>query len=123
MIAAADAIAAETGSFWTDQLNNTDQLAAYYAMVEEIWQQTGGRIGGFVQSVGTAASPRGTGEALRRHDNRIRLVAVEPAESPVLSGARRAPTRSMGSGRGSWCRSGETTSPTGSRMKYLSRSR
>ncbi|MDT7588749.1 MAG: cysteine synthase [Pseudonocardiales bacterium] len=86
MIAAAGAIAAETGSFWTDQLNNTDQLAAYHAMAEEIWKQTGGRIDGFVQSVGTAASLRGTGEALRRQDNRIRLVAVEPAESPVLSG-------------------------------------
>jgi cysteine synthase len=55
-------------------------------MAEEIWKQTGGRIDGFVQSVGTAASLRGTGEALRRQDNRIRLVAVEPAESPVLSG-------------------------------------
>jgi cysteine synthase A len=86
MIAAAGAIAAETGSFWTDQLNNTDQLAAYHAMAEEIWKQTDGRIDGFVQSVGTAASLRGTGEALRRQDNRIRLVAVEPAESPVLSG-------------------------------------
>jgi cysteine synthase len=86
MIAAAGAIAAETGSFWTDQLNNTDQLVAYHAMAEEIWKQTDGRIDGFVQSVGTAASLRGTGEALRRHDNRIRLVAVEPAESPVLSG-------------------------------------
>ncbi|MDT7621911.1 MAG: cysteine synthase [Pseudonocardiales bacterium] len=86
MIAAAGAIAAETGSFWTDQLNNTDQLAAYHAMAEEIWKQTDGRIDGFVQSVGTAASLRGTGEALRRQDNRIRLVAVEPAESPVPSG-------------------------------------
>jgi cysteine synthase A len=39
-----------------------------------------------VQSVGTAASLRGTGEALRRYDKRIRIVAVEPAESAVLSG-------------------------------------
>jgi cysteine synthase A len=108
MIAAAGAIAAETGSFWTDQLNDTDQLAAYHAMAGEIWKQTGGRIDGFVQSEGTAASLRGTGEALRRQDNRIRLVAVEPTESPVLSGARRAPKRSMR------CDTG---------MKYLSRSR
>jgi cysteine synthase A len=41
-----------------------------------------------VQSVGTAASLRGTGEALRRYDPRIRVVAVEPAESAVLSGGR-----------------------------------
>jgi cysteine synthase A len=86
MIEAARLITAETGGFWTDQLNNTDQLAAYHALAEEIWTQTDGRIDGFVQSVGTAASLRGTGEALRRRDARIRIVAVEPAESAVLSG-------------------------------------
>ena len=68
MIEAARIIAEETGSFWTDQLNNTDQLAAYHEMAEEIWTQTGGQIDGFVQSVGTAASLRGIAEALRRHD-------------------------------------------------------
>jgi cysteine synthase A len=86
MIEAARLVTAETGGFWTDQLNNRDQLVAYHRMAEEIWTQTGGRIDGFVQSVGTAASLRGTGEALRRHNDRIRIVAVEPAESAVLSG-------------------------------------
>ena len=86
MIEAARVIAARTGAFWTDQLNNTDQLTAYHAMAEEIWTQIDGRIDGFVQSVGTAASVRGIAEALRRHDEHIRIVAVEPAESPVLSG-------------------------------------
>jgi cysteine synthase A len=76
----------ETGSYWTDQMNNRDQLAAYAQLAEEIWSQTGGQIDGFVQSVGTAASLRGIGEALRRHHEKIRIVAVEPAESPVLSG-------------------------------------
>jgi cysteine synthase A len=47
---------------------------------------TGSEIEGFVQSVGTAASLRGIGEALRCHKKRIRIVAVEPSESPVLSG-------------------------------------
>jgi len=88
MIEAARIIRAETGGFWTDQLNNTDQLVAYHKMAEEIWTQSGGRIDGFVQSVGTAASLRGTGEALRRHHKPIRIVAVEPAESPVLSGGQ-----------------------------------
>lgn len=88
MIEAARIIAAETGGFWTDQLNNTDQLAAYHGLAEEIWHQTDGRIDGFVQSVGTAASLRGTAEALRRHDPGIRIAAVEPAESPVLSGGK-----------------------------------
>lgn len=86
MIEAARIVAAETGAFWTDQMKNEDQLVAYHALSEEIWQQTGGKIDGFVQSVGTAASLRGTGEALRRRNENIRIVAVEPAESPVLSG-------------------------------------
>ena len=86
MIEAARVIAEETGSFWTDQMRNRDQLAAYHRMAEEIWEQTGGRIDGFVQAVGTAASLRGVAEALRRRTEKIRIVAVEPAESAVLSG-------------------------------------
>ena len=86
MVKAAGVITGETGGFWTDQLKNTDQLAAYHRMAEEIWNQTEGRIDAFVQSVGTAASLRGVAEGLRRHDEQIEIVAVEPAESPVLSG-------------------------------------
>jgi len=86
MIAAARQIQERTGGFWTDQLNNTDQLAAYHRLGEEIWEQTGGRIDGFVQSVGTAASFLGVAETLRRHEPSIQAIAVEPAESPVLSG-------------------------------------
>src|SRR5688572_27797958 len=88
MIEAARIIAAGTGAFWTDQLNNKDQFAAYHRMAEEIWIETDGQIDGFVQSVGTAASIRGIGEALRGHDAQIRIVAVEPSESPVLSGGQ-----------------------------------
>ena len=86
MIEAARLIVEETGGFWTDQLNNTDQLAAYQQMAEEIWAQTNGQIDGLVQSVGTAASLRGNAEALRGRTERIRIVAVEPSESAVLSG-------------------------------------
>ena len=86
MIEAARVIAEANGGYWTDQLNNTDQLAAYHTMADEIWDHTGGRIDGFVQSVGTAASLRGIAEALRRHDQQITIVAVEPSESAVLSG-------------------------------------
>lgn len=100
MVEAARLIAQATGSFWTDQLNNRDQLAAYHKMAEEIWIQTGGRIDGFVQSVGTAASLRGTGEALRRHDERVRVVAVEPSESPVLSGGKTGAHKIDGIGAG-----------------------
>lgn len=86
MVEAACAITAETGGYWTDQLKNTDQLVAYHRMADEIWRQTSGRVDAFVQSVGTAASLRGIAEALRRRHDGIRVVAVEPAESPVLSG-------------------------------------
>jgi cysteine synthase A len=86
MIEAAGVIAAQTGAFWTDQMNNTDQMAAYHTMADEIWAQANGRVDGFVQSVGTAASLRGIAERLRAHDENITMVAVEPAESAVLSG-------------------------------------
>jgi cysteine synthase A len=100
MIEAARRITAETRGFWTDQLNNRDQVAAYHAMAEEIWSQTGGRIDAFVQCVGSAASLRGTAEGLRRHRERIRVVAVEPAESPVLSGGPPGAHRIDGVGAG-----------------------
>ena len=86
MVEAARVVTQQTGAYWTDQLQNTDQLAAYHTMADEIWEQTGGAIDGFVQSVGTAASLRGMGEALRARSGKIRIVAVEPSESAVLSG-------------------------------------
>jgi cysteine synthase len=73
------------GTYWTDQLNNADSIAGYHPMGEEIWRQTGGRVDAFVQSVGTAASLRGAAGALKDHDPRLRVIAVEPAESAVLS--------------------------------------
>lgn len=100
MVEAARIIAAKTGSFWTDQLNNKDQLAAYHKMAEEIWSQTAGKIDAFVQSVGTAASLRGIAEGLRRHNKQIRIVAVEPAESAVLSGGRPGSHKIDGVGAG-----------------------
>jgi cysteine synthase A len=100
MIEAARLITAKTGGFWTDQLNNKDQFAAYHKLAEEIWSQTGGHLEGFVQSVGTAGSLRGTGEALRRHNQQIRIVAVEPSESPVLSGGKAGAHKIDGVGAG-----------------------
>jgi cysteine synthase len=86
MIQAAHRIAAETGAYLTAQMENKDQLRAYTKMAGEIWEQTDGHIDAFVQSVGTAASLRGISETLGKHDERIRIVGVEPAESAVLSG-------------------------------------
>lgn len=100
MIAAAGIIAADTGAFWTDQMRNTDQIPAYHSMADELWSQTGGQIAGFVQSVGTAASLRGIAEGLRRRDERIKVIAVEPAESPVLSGGTAGSHKIDGIGAG-----------------------
>jgi cysteine synthase A len=69
-----------------NQLHNADALAAYGGLGEEIWSQTAGTVRAFVQSVGTGASLRGTVAVLKRYCAEVRSVAVEPAESPVLSG-------------------------------------
>ncbi|HYG97939.1 MAG TPA: cysteine synthase family protein [Terriglobales bacterium] len=100
MVEAARIITEKTGGFWTDQLKNTDQLVAYHKLAEEIWSQTGGEIDGFVQSVGTAASLRGIGEGLRRHSAKIKVVGVEPSESPVLSGGQPGAHKIDGIGAG-----------------------
>jgi cysteine synthase A len=100
MIEAARQIRERKGSFWTDQLENADQLAAYTKMADEIWEQTGGTVDAFVQSVGTAASVRGTGERLREKKPGVRIVAVEPAESAVLSGGKTGSHKIEGVGAG-----------------------
>ena len=100
MIEAARRITEETGAFWTDQLNNADQLTAYHAMGREIWDQTKGRIDAFVQSTGTAASVRGIAEALRGNKADIHVTAVEPEESAVLSGGKTGVHRIEGIGAG-----------------------
>lgn len=100
MIEAARIITEKSGGFWTDQLNNTDQLGAYRKMAEEIWAQTAGEIAGFVQSVGTGASLRGNAEVLRRRNKQIKIAAVEPSESPVLSGGKPGAHKIDGVGAG-----------------------
>jgi cysteine synthase len=88
LIERARGIQKETSAFWTDQLNNPDPIPAYHKMAEEIWAQAEGRIDGFVHGVGTAASLRGNAEGLRRRNPRIKIIAVEPAESAVLAGGK-----------------------------------
>jgi len=100
MIEAARIVAEKTGAFWINQMHNTDQLAAYHKMAGEIWTQTSGQIDGFVQSVGTSGSLRGNAEALRLHNKKIRIVAVEPSESPVLSGGKPGAHKIDGVGAG-----------------------
>jgi cysteine synthase A len=100
MIEVARRLAAAPGSYWTDQLNNTDQLSSYEGMGEEIWEQTRGQVSAFVHSVGTGGSLRGISTRLRAHDRAVRVVAVEPEESAVLSGRPSGSHKIEGTGAG-----------------------
>jgi cysteine synthase len=100
MIETARRLASAPGSYWTDQLNNTDQLSSYERMGEEIWEQTSGQVSAFVQSVGTAGSLRGIAGRLRAHDPGVQVVAVEPQESAVLSGGQSGSHKIEGVGAG-----------------------
>jgi cysteine synthase A len=100
MIETARRLAAAPGSYWTDQFNNRDQVGAYTKMADEIWEQTGGGVSAFVQSVGTGGSLRGTSTRLRERNAGIRVIAVEPLESAVLSGGSNGSHRIEGTGAG-----------------------
>ena len=86
MIDTAAEISRRPGHWYCDQLNNHDATQGYLPLGEEIWLQTRGDVAAFVHSVSTAHSIHGVTQALWRHDPNIRIVAVEPAESAVLSG-------------------------------------
>ena len=88
MIEVARGLSQKPHTFWTDQLNNHDSIAGYYPLGEEIWAQANGKVDAFVHSVGTAASSRGVATVLKRHNPKIRIVVVEPAESSVLLGGQ-----------------------------------
>lgn len=98
MIEKARELSAEPGTYWTNQLENHDSIAGYHALGEEIRTQVNGRVDAFVHSVGTGASIRGVASLLRPHGTRI--VAVEPGESPVLSGGQPGPHKIEGVGVG-----------------------
>jgi cysteine synthase A len=100
MVETARRMSDAPGTFWTDQLRNRDSIAGYHGLGDEIWDQTRGEVGAFVHCVGTAASSRGVAEALRRHDEGVALVVVEPAESAVLSGGAPGPHKIEGVGIG-----------------------
>lgn len=86
MIETSREISQRPGHWWSDQLNNHDAVTGYHPLGEEIWEQTGGEINAFVHTVGTAHSIHGATRALRKHRPDLRVAAVEPAESAVLSG-------------------------------------
>ncbi len=86
LICTAAEISQRPNHWYCDQLNNHDAIDGYLPLGAELWQQTGGHVDAFVHSVSTAHSIHGVTRALLKHNHRVRTVAVEPAESAVLSG-------------------------------------
>ena len=86
MIAKAAEISTRPNHWYCDQFNNHAAIDGYLPLGRELWEQTGGEVHAFVHSVGTAHSIHGITRALWEKNPAIRIVAVEPAESPVLSG-------------------------------------
>ncbi len=100
MIAKAGEISATPGVFYADQFNNPDAAAGYAPLAAEMWEQSGRKLDAFVQSVGTAQCITGVAAVLRLKKPGIRIVAVEPSESPALSGGKPGSHKIEGVGPG-----------------------
>lgn len=86
MIETSRELSKQPNHWWADQLNNHDAETGYYSLGDEIWEQTGGQTDAFVHTVSTAHSIHGVTKALHKHNKGIKIYAVEPDESAVLSG-------------------------------------
>jgi cysteine synthase len=91
---------ARDGAFVLRQFSNPAAVAAHHATAEEIWTQCDGELDAFVAGVGTGATIAGCAEVFKAKNADITIVAVEPAESPVLSGGKPGPHRIPGIGPG-----------------------
>jgi cysteine synthase A len=98
---AAEEIVRQRGAFWPRQFENPHNPEAHETGTgPELYAQCGGRLDAFVAGVGTGGTLTGTARFLRSRLPGIRVVAVEPARSPVLSGGRPGPHRLLGLGAG-----------------------
>ncbi|MEU8379199.1 cysteine synthase family protein [Streptosporangium sp. NPDC048865] len=96
-------IAEQQDAFWTDQFHNTDALEGYRRMGREILDQvaaTGATVDAFCAGVGTGGMLAGVADALRSGGRPARVVALEPATSPILTRGHGGPHRVEGIGTG-----------------------
>lgn len=99
-IAKAEALRDATpGAVILQQFDNPANAAVHELTTgEEVWADTDGQVDVFVAGVGTGGTVSGVARALKKHNPWVRVVAVEPASSPVLSGGKAGPHRLQGIG-------------------------